>query len=356
MRSQFVINQDRVFEGQSNKGQLANLPSGTYYYIIEGVDSEKKVEGVFPVISIVMKKIVPIFALLILFFSHSVKAQYDPLYNQYSFDQLLINPAYAGINDIFTVNLLYRQQWVNFEGAPRTVFLSSHTSIGRSSGAGMSLINEKFGVNNNVEAYGYYSYKINFGRSVLSMGLSGGIMSYNYDYSLLNLEYQDDPLFTPTDEKISQPNFGAGVWYQHEKYYVGLSMPRILEVDVDKPSGESNRYRRHFYVSAGGMVTLNTTLKLKPYTLVRIIDGAPANVDIGASLLISELIWAGVLLRDFDAVALLGQLEISDQFRVGLSAEIATTKLVTSSYGTYEIMLIMDFAAFQNQVLKRRYF
>ncbi len=104
------------------------------------------------------------------------------------------------------------------------------------------------------------------------------------------------------------------------------------------------------------MLTLNPTLKIKPYTLVRIIDGAPANIDIGANLLIRELIWAGILIRDFDAIALMGQLEVSDKFRVGLSVELATTKLVQTSYGTYELMLLVDFAAFNYQVLKRRYF
>ncbi len=290
--------------------------------------------------------------------SFQSKAQYDPLYNQYSFDQLMINPAYAGANDILTINTMYRRQWAGFEGAPETITLSGHTSIAKNhAGIGAILINETFGVNKNMEFYGSFSYKINFGRGALSMGVSGGLLQYKYDYSKLNLEYLDDPSFLPEDEQISQANFGAGIWYQSDKYYIGVSVPRILEVEVDKPPfGTSNRYRRHIYLSGGGMITLNPTLKLKPYALVRIINGAPANIDLGASLLIKELIWAGVLVRDLDAIALVGQLEISDKFRVGLSAEIATTKLVTETYGTWELMLVLDFAAFNTQILKRRYF
>lgn len=303
-----------------------------------------------------MKKVFYVLVTVMAMVSLRAHAQYDPLYNQYSFDQLMINPAYAGVNEVLTVNLLARQQWVNLPGAPRTINLNAHTSLGKTSGVGASLITESFGVNENLEFYASYSYKIVFGRGSLSMGVSGGYMNYRYDYSKLNLEFQDDPSFLPQDETVSQPNFGAGLWYQTDKYYIGASVPRILEVDVDKPDGTSNRYRRHIYLSGGGLVTLNTTLKLKPYTLVRIINGVPANVDLGASLLIQETIWAGVLVRDFDAVAILGQLEINDQFRVGLSAEIATTKLVTETYGTYELMLAFDFAAFQSQVLKRRYF
>jgi len=305
-----------------------------------------------------MKKVYILSILVALFsFVHTGKAQYDPLYNQYSFDQLMINPAYTGVHDIFSVSLISRIQWVNIEGAPITNTFTANTSIGNNkAGIGAILINDRFGVSNNTELYLTYGYKINFGRGSLSAGIQGGYMSYKYDYSKLNLEFEDDPSFSAQDEQISQPNFGVGLWYQTDKYYIGLSMPRILEVEIDISGEPSNRYRRQFYISAGGMITLNPTLKLKPYGLIRIIDGAPANIDIGANLLFRELIWAGVLIRDLDALALMTQLEINDKFRVGVSVELATTKLVTTSYGTYEIMLVLDFAAFSQQVLKRRYF
>jgi len=310
-----------------------------------------------------MKKVYILSILVALFsFVHPGKAQYDPLYNQYNFDQLMINPAYTGIHDIFSVSFISRIQWVNINGAPITNTFTVNTSIGNNkAGIGAILINDSFGVSNNTEFYLTYGYKINFGRGSLSAGIQGGYMSYKYDYSKLNLEFEDDPSFSSQDEQISQPNFGIGLWYQTDKYYIGLSMPRILEVEIDVTdingvSSPSNRYRRQFYISAGGMLTLNSTLKLKPYGLIRIINGAPANIDIGANLLIRELIWAGILIRDLDALALMTQLEISDKFRVGVSVELATTKLVTTSYGTYEIMLVLDFAAFSQQVLRRRYF
>ena len=104
------------------------------------------------------------------------------------------------------------------------------------------------------------------------------------------------------------------------------------------------------------MLTLNPTLKIKPYTLIRLVDGVPGNIDLGANLLIRELIWAGVLFRDFGAIALMGQMELNDQLRLGYSFELATNQLTTQSYGTHELMLTFDLAVFSQQVLKRRYF
>jgi type IX secretion system PorP/SprF family membrane protein len=307
-----------------------------------------------------MKKFCLVFFLLLIFiFSFApVKAQYDPLYNQYNFDQLMLNPAYAGVHDILTTSLLYRAQWAGFEGAPQTATLTGHTSLGNNkAGVGATIISERYGVNNNTEVYGAFSYKINFGRSTLSAGISGGYLNYSYNYGDLNLDVQDDPVFNPLNETVSQPNFGFGLWYFTDDYYLGISVPRILQVDVDTDGGDpSSRYSRHYYVSAGGMITLNPTLKIKPYTLVRLVDGIPGSIDIGANLLIRELIWAGILFRDFGAIALMGQMEINDQLRLGYSLELATNEITTQSAGTHEIMLTFDLAVFSQQVLKRRYF
>ncbi len=305
-----------------------------------------------------MKKVIIFsFSLMIFLINHRGVSQYDPLYNQYNFDQLMINPAYTGVHDVFSISVISRIQWVNIDGAPITNTFTANTSIGNNkAGIGAILINDRYGVSNNTEFYLTYGYKINFGRGSLSAGIQGGMMSYKYDYSKLNLEFQDDPAFLPPDENVSQPNFGMGLWYQTDNYYAGISMPRILELDVEKDTTTSNRYRRQYYLSGGGMITLNPTLKLKAYGLIRLINGAPANIDIGGNLLIRELIWAGVLIRDLDALAFMGQIELSDRIRLGLSVELPTTKLVTTSYGTYEVMLVMDFAAFSQQVVKRRYF
>jgi len=298
-----------------------------------------------------------VFAVLISLTS-PVKAQYDPLYNQYNFDQLMLNPAYAGVHDIMTTSLLVRAQWYNFGGAPTTATLTGHTSLGNNkAGVGATIINETYGVNNNTEVYAAFSYKINFGRSTLSAGIQGGYLNYSYNYGDLNLDVQDDPVFNPLNETVSQPNFGFGLWYFTDDYYVGFSVPRILQVDVDTDGGDpSSRYSRHYYVSAGGMITLNPTLKIKPYTLIRLVDGIPGSIDIGANLLIRELIWAGALFRDFGAIALMAQIELNDQLRLGYSLELATNEITTQSLGTHELMLTFDLAVFSQQVLKRRYF
>ncbi len=45
-------------------------------------------------------------------------AQQDALFSQYMFNQLVINPAYAGSSDVMNITAVGRKQWV-IDGGPR---------------------------------------------------------------------------------------------------------------------------------------------------------------------------------------------------------------------------------------------
>ena len=64
-------------------------------------------------------------------FALNVHAQQDPHYTQYMYNMNVMNPAYAGSKESIAIGLLYRQQWVNFPGAPRTGLLSFDMPIGQ---------------------------------------------------------------------------------------------------------------------------------------------------------------------------------------------------------------------------------
>ncbi len=301
-----------------------------------------------------MKKTLIFLTLLLLVFTS--KAQYDPLYNQYLFNQALINPAYVGAFDNASVTLMSRAQWVGIEGAPVTNSLTAHTSIfNNKGGVGVYVLNDRLGVSNNSEVFATFSYKIDFGNARLATGLQGGMVQYKYDYSELNMEFVNDPSFMPTNENFMRPNFGFGVLYYSEYYYIGISVPRILDITVNDGVSESTRYKRHYYLSGGVIFPLSNGLKIKPSTLVRVVNNQ-VSVDINGSVLIAESLWLGLLIRNFNTFGALAEIQISDRLRIGYSMELPSTKLITNQWGTHEIMVGFDFAPFNRQVLKRRYF
>lgn len=301
-----------------------------------------------------MKKTLTIF---LLFASLVGFSQQDPLYNQYLFNQAIINPAYSGIHDLFSATLISRNQWLGLEGGPRTNTLNIHSSfIKNKIGLGLTFLNDKLGVNSNDEVSMAYAYKVQFRRSVLAFGLQGGIITYKYDYSDLNFDIVDDPSFQPGQGSFSRTNFGAGVFFKGETYYLGISAPRLKDVNVNDGVINSTRYKRHVYFSGGYVFDKIFAVKFKPSFLVRMVDGAPASVDINGSVLLNELLWVGITLRNLNSLGANAQLNLKSRFRIGYSFELPSNALITSGFGTHEFMLGIDIAIFRRQGGNYRYF
>lgn len=296
-------------------------------------------------------------ATIFLLCSFTVSGQQDPLYNQYQFNQLMINPAYAGIYRRLSVGLISRVQWAGVEGAPVTNTLTANTSLRRGQmGTGLTIVYDRFGVSENTEAQAAYSYILDLGFGKLSMGLQGGMISYKYNYLDLNLEYVDDPDLTPGTESFTKPNFGTGIMLLTDRYFIGASVPRILNIEIEDGATSSTRYRKHYYLSGGVIVVPGPFLKLKFTSLLRYVDGNPLSADFTASALINEAIWAGFTFRNLNGVGIYGLFEISDKVRAGYTFELPTTNLVRSNFGTHEISISIDFDVFDGQQLTRRYF
>src|ERR1041385_2330583 len=95
--------------------------------------------------------------ILFMFAGFAGKAQYDAMFTQYMFNEMFINPAYAGSKDAMAVNMLHRQQWLNFPGRPVTTTFSLHGPLmGNKMGLGLSVLSEKIGVLNRNLIYGSY--------------------------------------------------------------------------------------------------------------------------------------------------------------------------------------------------------
>ena len=273
-------------------------------------------------------------------------AQLDAPTSQYFFNQAVFNPAYTGIYGVTSFNFQSRLQWVGIDGAPLTNILNAHTSfLNDKVGAGVLLINDRYGVNSNNEVHLTYSYKLDLKGTILSFGLQTGIVNFSYDYDKLNME-APDPNFMPINESFTRPNFGAGIFVMDDNYFFGFSVPKFQNLIINNGTVNSVRYRRHFYISGGYLFDQIFAFKLKPSFVLRTVDGGFTSVDINVSALLNERIWVGVSMRDFgNAFGINGILEINERFRAGMSGEVSSGTFTGGNFGTYEIMLGMDIGA-----------
>ncbi len=283
-------------------------------------------------------------------------AQQDPLYAQYINNPMVINPAYTGINNLLNASLSYRRQWSGFNDAPTTTALSAHSSFfDNKIGGGLLLVRDQLGSTVNTQFNVTYAYKIEFTEHTLSFGLQTGVLNLREDNSELNPKDADDDVFT-NDQNITKFNFGAGVILKGDDFFLGLSIPRLVNNQEQFGTLQSEVYKRHLYLSGGYIYHLGTGLALKMAGLLKSVSGSPLSMDYNAAIVLRDKYTFGVLSRNFQTYGLLAQLNISDNLRFGYVFEVPTNKSVGTSFTSHELTLTVDFAVLDFHFLNERYF
>lgn len=292
-----------------------------------------------------MKKVaffvVIIFALI---YKQGIAQQY-PVFSQYYFNELVINPAYAGSHVQFSATAMYRNQWVNFPGAPKTYHLTSHTSLMKNKiGVGLMINHDEIGVYKNEHIYGNYAYKLHFADATLSMGLQAGFNLIGADYSQLDLQDPTDPAFPDLLNQF-KPNFGAGVYFSKKNMFAGFSIPFILNNAVLMSSADDiagGIKEARYYMLRGGAVfpiTRGEKVKINPSTLIRMQEGQPMSFDINNAFIFYDVFSIGTSYRLGDSFITFIDLKLSERFHFGYSYDLTSSSINGFSNGTHEFML-----------------
>ena len=279
---------------------------------------------------------------LFLIFTGTAFAQQKPVLSQYMFSGLVLNPAYAARHEYTSFTAMYRDQWVNIPGAPKLTTFSGQTGYkGRNIGTGFMISEDKIGVHSNLSVYGSYAYYIKFPSGAkFSMGLQGGIDILRSDWSKLNLLDQNDPIFAGSEINYF-PNFGTGVFYFTENFYVGFSVPYILTSKKTKTEDffRDVRHSRNYYLTGGKVFEAGMKLKIKPSFLLRIEDNMPLAIDLNCNLYYDEIIDIGVSYRQGDSVIGILGLQLNKFIKFSYAYDYVISDLTTYTKGSHELML-----------------
>ena len=304
--------------------------------------------------------------LSLLLYSTPSTAQQDPQYTQYMYNTQVVNPAYAGSREVLSFGILGRTQWVDFEGSPQTGTFTVNSPIGlyRNMGLGLSIVYDKIGpaVESNVVVD--YSYSVDLGlKTKLSMGLKAGLDMLNVDYSVLNIYYPNDLFFQNDIDNKLQPQVGAGIYLNTDKFYAGFSVPNFLntkhfdESSLNNQNTESIAIERlHYFYIMGYVFDLNENLKFKPATLVKYVSGAPLQWDLSANFLINQKFTLGASYRWSASISVLAGFQISKNFFAGLAYDYQSTEIEQFSNGSYEVFLRFDIFNNPDRVVTPRFF
>ena len=292
-----------------------------------------------------MKKLTIIFGILILLSIHLGYGQQDPQYTQYMYNMHIVNPAYAGSHGTLNVGLLHRTQWVGLDGAPNTTVATINAPIRKKVGMGLSIFADKIGPVKEQNLFVDFSYTIqtsDYGN--LAFGIKGGLTFL--DANLSGLDLGDNLPDTVFNEDINKTyaNFGAGAFYYTDRFYLGLSMPNILnQLHLKREGGiiSEAAEKMHYFLASGYVFELNNDLKLKPSILLKGAGGVPLSIDFSGNVLINNKLEFGLSWRVDDSLSALMNIEVAPLVRLGYAYDHTITNLGDFNSGSHEIMLLI---------------
>lgn len=262
-----------------------------------------------------------------------VNAQQESAFSFSNYNMNIINPAYVGVDDETFLIANLRKQWTSVQFAPETQAVSFGTTLGKNLGFGLSIMNDVTFVEKQTFVGVDLSYKLKLNSiSDLYFGLKAGGSTFSVNTAGLETY---NVISDPNLGNISSfnPNFGIGLLYKMENFYISFSVPKILNSTMAKTDDVKAFLfsdTPHFYLGSGHNFNLNSTLQFKPSVLLRYVKGAPFSYDLNAMLDIDRLFEIGFLYRNEDTYAAKTIVKINNRLQLGFAYEIASRQLAAA--------------------------
>ncbi len=276
-------------------------------------------------------------------------AQQQPHNTQFMYYKLGYNPGFAGSQESPCITCIYRQQWLGLDGAPSMAIATFNMPLSNQQvGLGVNLFRHTIGITTMYNMDMAYSYRVRLGNGMLGLGVMGSLRSLEQDF-------QKTTATQPKEEDGSIPgglrskflfNFGTGLYYSNDKFYLGLSAPRLLRNNTDFADSDIviSREVQHLYLMGGWTIPLSESLALKPQALLKYASNAPIDFDANVSLLIANKYGVGVTYRlggnkengNGESVDLLLAAQVSDHIMFGVSYDMTISDIKDYSNGSIE--------------------
>ena len=168
------------------------------------------------------------------------------------------------------------------------------------------------------------------------MGINGGFTYYSASVTDLHIINPDDPEFQHNERKF-YPNIGVGFYMYSQKFFAGISMPRLIQTAFDRQFDKN--LRRPLYLMGGYNLDITEQWVFMPSALAGAMVGVPMSVDGTAKFLYQGRFFFGTHYRIGDALGLFFDMKINKELAVGYAFDYSLNKLSKINSGTHELMV-----------------
>lgn len=279
-----------------------------------------------------------LFLAVIFFLVWEGYSQHHPLFSQYMFNGIVINPAYSPGKDALNAGVHFRKQWAGFAGAPSTFTGFVNSSFKEEKfGLGFIASHETFGINRITDLSSTFAYRIKTSKGLLGLGVGGGLSVAGINRNMIKTVDDGDFVFTDIPGLQAYPKISVGAYFHNEKVFAGISAPQWLIFD-QTGSNIPPLLTRTWYLNGGYIITTDEDILITPSILLRYIAGSPIMADLNATATWKETITFGASFRTSEAFVFLLQWK-KDKFRFGYAYDILLTPINKYSSGSHEIMV-----------------
>lgn len=232
---------------------------------------------------------------LFLFFAcFSAYSQVRQVLGQYMLHPMTYNPGYSDPDTKFSVNGIYKKQWVSQLDFPDAGIIYGHYNFNESHGAGMMISNDLMNGVNQFELAANYVYNIPiFAEATLGLGVKLAFCEQNLLKD--NLVYFDpEPLLTNGNQTFTYINAGAGISITSPTFNFHLSAPYFYGNTYLNPIEAYSFKYNHLYMNIGYKFRRDDWFIFYPTALVTAVEGAPPHATVNANFLTSQLVWTGL--------------------------------------------------------------
>lgn len=295
-------------------------------------------------------------------------AQQDPQYSLYQFNQMAINPGYAGARDAIAIVADLRKQWAGIEGSPMTSALTVHSPIMNDKlGVGINFVNDRLGAKAVNGFYGNVAYILKLTNQMkLSFGARVGYAMYKFNFS--EVKFKDGNEVALND--LNSTNKGAldidaGLFLRGNSYFVGLSATHLSNSVVyqgnfqgisslGSPTDYSLTYalKTHIFLTAGKSFAISENFLIAPSVMVKTVGGN-TSADINLNTFLYKRFWLGIYVRQGYGYGALFQAYITNQLRIGYSFDTGAGDQSRLG-GGHEIMIGFDIKRPKAQMVSPR--
>ncbi|MBV6646883.1 MAG: PorP/SprF family type IX secretion system membrane protein [Cyclobacteriaceae bacterium] len=269
----------------------------------------------------------------------TLRAQQPRIYNQFFMNPYLYNPAYAGVEGHSVLFFMYRQQWTNIDGAPKTIHATYHTPLAGGIGFGVYAFNQSENFLSTTLGKVSGSYLLTIDRQhYLRFGMSIG--AGNNSLSFGEIDAPDDRAFSSIVDQSSFMVGDFGATYHFGHFNVGFSLPNLFSYDliaeesfapvrvtpIDEVLFKIN-YRGH----------LNDDIAIEPHLIYRYNKFIPDQIEATMIAHIFHVTWAGLTYRqDNDLIALVGA-KVKESLAIGYAYQLGNSNISNLLGPTHEI-------------------